>query len=71
MLTPDETTVLAQQIAVEHLEDGIEFCLVYEHEDCEDLDEKDQRIIHDKVEEILHNLSKNLHSAENTREILK
>ncbi len=46
----------ARRIVQDHLDDGIEFCCVYEDDELMDADEDDQRAIHDKAQEILRQL---------------
>ncbi|OHU63986.1 hypothetical protein BKG85_11160 [Mycobacteroides chelonae] len=52
-MTPEAINEVARQIAIEHLEDGIEFSSVYERAELLEVDEDVMREIHDKVNEFL------------------
>ncbi|QSM02371.1 hypothetical protein PROPHIGD86-1_97 [Mycobacterium phage prophi86-1] len=59
-MTPEAITEVARQIAVEHLEDGIEFSSVYERDELEEVDEDVLRAIHDQANDFLNEAAREL-----------
>ncbi|CPS09903.1 hypothetical protein I3U64_00360 [Mycobacteroides abscessus subsp. abscessus] len=59
-VTPEAITEVARQIAVEHLEDGIEFSSVYERDELEEVDEDVLRAIHDQANDFLNEAAREL-----------
>ncbi|SHX05963.1 Uncharacterised protein [Mycobacteroides abscessus subsp. abscessus] len=59
-MTPEAITEVARQIAIEHLEDGIEFSSVYERDELIEVDESVLRDIHDQANDFLNELARSI-----------
>lgn len=59
-MTPEVITEVARQIAIEHLEDGIEFSHVYERDELEEVDEDVLRGIQDQANDFLNEAARDL-----------
>ncbi|OHT91322.1 hypothetical protein BKG70_00895 [Mycobacteroides chelonae] len=59
-MTPEAITEVARQIAIEHLEDGIEFSSVYERDELIEVDESVLRGIHDQANDFLNELARSI-----------
>lgn len=55
-MTPEEIHQHARRIAGYHLEDGIEFCCVYEDDSLIEADDDDLREIHDTANKLLREI---------------
>lgn len=53
-------TEAARQIAIEHLEDGMEFSAVYERDELEEVDEDVLRGIHDQANDFLNEAARGI-----------
>ncbi|SKK37220.1 MULTISPECIES: hypothetical protein [Mycobacteroides] len=59
-MTPEAITEVARQIAIEHLEDGIEFSSVYERDELSEVDEDVLRDIHDQANDFINELARSM-----------
>lgn len=59
-MTPEAITEVARQIAIEHLEDGIEFSSVYERDELSEVDEDVLRDIHDQANDFINELARSI-----------
>ncbi|QSM04688.1 hypothetical protein PROPHIGD54-2_88 [Mycobacterium phage prophiGD54-2] len=59
-VTPEAMTEAARQIAIEHLEDGMEFSAVYERDELEEVDEDVLRGIHDQANDFLNEAARGI-----------
>lgn len=59
-MTPEAITEVARQIAIEHLEVGIEFSSVYERDELIEVDESVLRGIHDQANDFLNELARSI-----------
>ncbi|SHT13109.1 Uncharacterised protein [Mycobacteroides abscessus subsp. abscessus] len=59
-VTPEAITEVARRIAIEHLEDGIEFSSVYERDELIEVDEDVLRGIHDQANDFLNEAAREL-----------
>lgn len=55
-MTPDQIASHARRIASYHLEDGIDFCCVYEDDTLMDADYDDQLAIHDAANKLIREI---------------